>query len=52
MRGREGSGGEQDWNGWDGDAELLHQYPQEEDCVGVMDEEGEGDGHGGQMLGM
>ena len=42
----EGSGGEQKGDGWDRDAKLLHEHPEEEDGVGVCDEEVDGDRHG------
>src|SRR5437879_6570426 len=47
MSGAEGACGEQDGHAGDGDADLLDQHPEEDDEVRVMDEEGEGDGHGG-----
>ena len=38
MGGAEGAGGEQEGDAGDGQAELLHQHPEEEDAVRVMDE--------------
>ncbi len=46
MRGAEGSGGEEDGDAGDGDAKLLDQHPDEEDDVGVLDEEDNGNRHG------
>ena len=45
----EGACGEQDGDAGDGDADLLHQHPEEDDQVRVMDEEDECDGHGSSL---
>ena len=50
MGGAEGAGGEEDGDAGDGEAELLHKHPEEEDQVGVLDEEGKRDRHGGYGL--
>ena len=46
VRGAEGSGSEEYGDAGDGDAELLHQHPEEDDEVRVMYEEDGGDRHG------
>ncbi len=46
MGGAERSRGEQDRDAGDGDADLLHEHPEEDDQVRVMDEEDDGDRHG------
>jgi len=38
--------GEKDGYAWDRDADLLHQHPEEDDEVRVVDEENDGDRHG------
>ena len=43
----EGSGGEQQGDARDGDAQLLYQHPNEDDEVGILDEKDDCDRHGG-----